>query len=295
MQIPKREDVSRKVMDFYNAVPFNFSSDVSHFSESIRGRNPIEISYPNLHAIFLESPGHTVLEIGCGTGWFANSVAFHYGVPVVAVDISQSALERAKEISKALGIEDKIRFVYSDVFDYEDPAVYSIVNSIGVLHHTFDCETALKSIERFVTPGGYLHIGLYHKYGREPFLSLFEKFKCKDRDNGEMDKKNQYSAFQLFKDLNRNISDDTMLWSWFRDQVLHPHESQHTLREVYQWIEPLGYDILSTSLNTFQPISSLDSLFEMEKTFTAISIEKNRKKREYYPGFFTCLAGKRRV
>jgi hypothetical protein len=68
----------------------------------------------------------------------------------MGIDLSEAALERAREVSIEL-------------------------DSLGVLHHTFDCREALGSISHVVQNGGYIHMGLYHKYGREPFLNLFKQ------------------------------------------------------------------------------------------------------------------------
>ena len=128
---------------------------------------------------------------------------------------------------------------------------------------------------KFGDRNSYLFLGLYHKYGREPFLNYFKNMK----DESENFKFTQY------KKLHKNISDDKKLYSWFRDKVLHPHETQHTFKEISDLLINLGYSIFSTSINKFEQIKDLKNIFELEKECYDISIQK-LKENEYYPGFF---------
>ncbi|MBA3657699.1 MAG: hypothetical protein H0W69_10150, partial [Gemmatimonadaceae bacterium] len=86
--------------------------------------------------------------------------------------------------------------------------------------------------------------------------------------------------------------DEEHLRSWFRDQVLHPHESQHTLKEMAQLISEEGATVVSTSINRFQPIEDMNELFILEQEMERAGEEALRKKR-YFPGFFTFLVEKR--
>ena len=57
-----------------------------------------------------------------------------------------------------------------------------------------------------------------------------------------------------YKELHSGLHDDTLLRSWFRDQVLHPHETQHTLEEMLPVIMDAGMKMVSTSVNRFAAI-----------------------------------------
>ena len=49
-----------------------------------------------------------------------------------------------------------------------------LIISLGALHHTNNCKEAIKYICKFGETKSYLFLGLYHKYGRKPFLDHFE-------------------------------------------------------------------------------------------------------------------------
>ncbi|MEW6536235.1 MAG: class I SAM-dependent methyltransferase [Candidatus Auribacterota bacterium] len=245
----------------------------------------------HVHAILRDAPrNRTVIDIGCGTGWFPNTVAYHYGLKVVAIDLCKQALERAGQISRALGISGKIEFHHADIFNLNVNDIFYLVNSIGVLHHTHDCHKAIRMVSQLVAEDGFFNLGLYHSYGREPFLNLFKQYIDKLAQCGALSADEEAEAYAIFRGLNSNLSDETLIRSWFRDQVLHPFETQHSFQEIYELLTSLKFQILSTSVNDFKPIDDVQSLFELEKTFYDRSVEKNVNRKTYYPGFFTVLA-----
>jgi SAM-dependent methyltransferase len=177
----------------------------------------------------------------------------------------------------------KVEFVCSDLFAYEPEEPFDVVNSLGVLHHTPDCRAAIQKALTWIAPGGYLHLGLYHRYGRQPFLDHFARLKNGHASFGRL--------FEEFERLNPDISDQTHLLSWFRDQVLHPHETQHTYEELHQLLTAEGFTIESTSINNFGKLAPLADMIEAEKE-CALASEKALRQGRYYPGFFVVWARK---
>ena len=155
---------------------------------------------------------------------------------------------------------------------------FDLVISMGVLHHTHDCLKALDKTCKFANKKSHICIGLYHKYGRKPFLEFVEELKNLDESQ----------KFKRYKEIHQ-LKDQTHLKSWFRDQVLHPHETQHTFKEISDIFMSNNFEIISTSINKFEKIQNLGDLFELEKSYKEISIEK-LKKKEYFPGFFVVVA-----
>jgi predicted TPR repeat methyltransferase len=54
--------------------------------------------------------GKTVLEIGCGTGFFALETIRHGAVSCVGVDLSSAAIHEAHEFAKESGLQDRAKF-----------------------------------------------------------------------------------------------------------------------------------------------------------------------------------------
>jgi SAM-dependent methyltransferase len=273
--------ITEKVKSFYEEQPFNYYGSVTDAVAHIK-KNPIR-AYPDLGKILSSSKTKSVMEFGCGTGWFTNASAYHYSNSVTAVDLTPAAIKRAQEIAEILKVTKNITFVESDLFSFHSANSADLVVSIGVLHHTHNARQAFKHIQQFVTKKGFVFIGLYHLYGRKGFLKYFKDI-C-DKDGEER-------AFQRFKSLKFSYKNETFLRSQFRDQVLHPHETLHTLEEVLEWLHENGLILRSTSINRFEKIKNTKDVIEIEKEYEKISFQRTHEENCFFPGFFTVLAQK---
>ena len=103
------------------------------------------------------TPGRA-LDLGCGEGadavWLAER-----GWDVVAVDISETALGRAREAASARGVGDRIEFVRLDLSDGSPDGMFDLVSS-QFLHSTvrLDRTTILAKAAQAIRPGGLLVI-----------------------------------------------------------------------------------------------------------------------------------------
>lgn len=105
--------------------------------------------------------GKLVLDVGCGMGRFAE-VATRWGARVVGVDLSAAAEVAASN----LGDRDFIAF-QADVFNLPfAPESFDCIYSIGVLHHTPDCENAFKKLPQYLRRNGTIAVWLYSGYNK---------------------------------------------------------------------------------------------------------------------------------
>jgi len=108
-----------------------------------------------------ELAGKRVLDVGCGTGRFAE-IALDHGAEVVCVDMS-----RAIDVAHAnLGHRERAHFLQADIFDLPLKPEFDVVYSLGVLHHTPDPPAAFQRIARLVKPGGAISIRVYAAYNK---------------------------------------------------------------------------------------------------------------------------------
>jgi len=274
------DPVGHAVRDFYEGMPFNYYSSPAAAAARLR-RNPLPSACPDLDGLLRSGSVRSVLDFGCGAGWLANVVARHYGIPVTGVDFTGKAIARARSVSRRLQTHDLASFVVGDLFEFAGTAA-DLVTSVGVLHHTRCAREGFERIQRFVAPRKYVYLGLYHLHGRKPFLELF-----RDLVSGE----GEEAAFRRYVELDSTRRGDRMhARSWFRDQVLHPHESSHTLAEVSEWLAAAGFEIERTSINRFEAFDRIETLLDAEKDYEEVSRRANFREGRYFPGFFTVLA-----
>ncbi|MEO1082625.1 MAG: class I SAM-dependent methyltransferase [Acidobacteriota bacterium] len=278
--VPEIVPSGERVRRFYDEIPFNHWRSASAAAESLVDGSALE-SYPDLVALLDTGEVRSTFEAGCGGGWLSASLAKHHGVAVTAVDFSASSLSRARELAAELGVGRRIRFMEADLVELELDTRFDLVISLGVLHHIADPRAAFARISRSVRPGGYFYVGLYHEPGRRPFLRHFRQLQALEGDE---------AAFEDFRRrFGERGSDEAHLRSWFRDQVLHPQESQHTLGEVCLWLDDLGLKLLSSSINRFEPFRDRAELLGLEQDYaerSRLALDDGR----FFPGFFTVLA-----
>jgi len=97
-------------------------------------------------------PGMTILELGCGTGYFTRELA-HSGADIVAIDVLPELLEIAKANCSAQNVRYEIQNAYA--LTYPDATFDSVVGS-SVLHH-LEIEEAVREIYRVLKPGGTIY------------------------------------------------------------------------------------------------------------------------------------------
>lgn len=133
-----------------------------YFEEITRRRYRYHYHLPELFDTLDFSKGNRLLEVGCGIGIDATSLA-ERGFRVTGVDLTQSALNTA--VPKGCENGGFVRYCMADgealpfssgSFDY--------VYSFGVLHHTPYMRPAIDEILRVLRPGGVCLAMFYAKY-----------------------------------------------------------------------------------------------------------------------------------
>ncbi len=101
--------------------------------------------------------GKMVLDAGCGMGRYAE-VASRFGARVIGMDLSR-AVESAH---KNLGDRENVQIVQANLLKLPFPdQTFDFIYSIGVLHHTPNCEATFRGLVRLLKPGGKIVIWLY--------------------------------------------------------------------------------------------------------------------------------------
>lgn len=244
-----KEDVTETVKQFYEKTPFpnydDFDSVASLASKARQG----------MFARLLDEqvpPAIRIIECGCGTGQLSNFLSIA-NRSVFATDMCLNSLRLGQDFAARHQLT-RVHFAQMNLFrPVFRPETFHLVISNGVLHHTADPFLAFRSIARLVKPGGYILIGLYHRYGR----LVTDARRLIFRLSG-----NRFKG--LDPNLRRRESSDAKKGAWFADQYQHPHESKHTIGETIDWVKEIGFEFVRSipSTKAFQPFSMQQSLFE---------------------------------
>jgi len=95
------------------------------------------------------TPGMTVLELGCGAGYFTQELV-RSKADIVAIDVSPELLEIARSSCSAPNVQYQLE--NASELTYGDAVFDSIVGS-SILHH-LEIEKALRDVYRVLRPAG---------------------------------------------------------------------------------------------------------------------------------------------
>jgi len=252
-----KDDVTEQVKAFYEQTPFPSYDDFD--SVKSLARKAREGGFARMLDEQVP-PRVRILECGCGTAQLSNFLASG-SREVYATDMCMNSLRLGKTFADRHGIA-RVRFVQQNLFRPAfKPSSFHLVISNGVLHHTSDPHKAFEAIASLVAPGGYILIGLYHRYGRIAsalrralFRGSGEKLKLPDQE------------------LRRADASDARREAWLNDQYRHPHESKHTIGETLGWLQDAGFSFVNSipSSRLFQPVGHDFQLFEPSEPAGAI-------------------------
>lgn len=111
----------------------------------------------------LDRPGLEVLDIGCGWGGMALTLAKDYGAKVLGITLSREQLEVARKRAKDEGLEGQVRF---ELIDYRNlHQQFDRIVSVGMFEHVGppQFEAFFQKVKACLKPDG---VALIHSIGR---------------------------------------------------------------------------------------------------------------------------------
>ncbi len=111
----------------------------------------------------LDRPGLTVLDIGCGWGGMALTLAREYGAYVTGITLSEEQLHEARARAAAEGLEDRVTFELMDYRAVDE--TFDRIVSVGMFEHVgiANYPAYFNIIKKCLAPGG---IAVLHSIGR---------------------------------------------------------------------------------------------------------------------------------
>ena len=128
--------------------------------------NPLRLNYIN-DRVGLN--GKTVLDIGCGGGILAESMAAH-GASVTGIDLGEAPLAVARLHLRESGQKVEYLRVSAEDLAAERPASFDVVTCMEMLEHVPDPSSIISACARLVKPGGQV---FFSTINRNPKSWLF--------------------------------------------------------------------------------------------------------------------------
>jgi len=138
-----------------------------------RPRRPDLFGKEKMFSLLPESPGLTVLEVGCGEGVASVQLAYR-GLSVVGIDLSPKAIEAARRRASVNGV--RVEFQVGNIERDQLPAgQFDVIWCDLILHHVVpSLPTVMEQIEKALKPGGLFIAREPIAYA--PWLKTIRKF-----------------------------------------------------------------------------------------------------------------------
>ncbi len=126
--------------------------DLASFDEFHAGGRDSTRELARLAAI---ADGSKVLDIGCGIGGPARTLAAEFGCRVTGIDLTEGYCQAARMLTAKLGMGDQVNFQCANALDLPFPAAsFDMVWSQNALMNIDDKDRYLREVFRVLRPGG---------------------------------------------------------------------------------------------------------------------------------------------
>ena len=165
--------------------------------------------WPALKAMLPDLTGKSVVDLGCGYGWFCRAARELGASEVTGVDISEKMLARAAELTA----DPQIYYQRSDLDALKlDESSLDLVYSSLALHYLPELDTLFARVQRALKPGGSLVFSMEH-----PIYTCASRQGWLTDDNGE-----RFWGVNHYQDESQRVS------NWLADGVIKYHRTLGT-------------------------------------------------------------------
>jgi ubiquinone/menaquinone biosynthesis C-methylase UbiE len=135
-----------------------FFAGYSRLPRSVDGLDAAP-EWPSLRAMLPNLQGRSVLDLGCGFGWFCRWARENGAAKVLGIDVSKKMLERAKAETHDAGIT----YTRADMEQLALPASsFDLAYSSLALHYIEDVRGLMAKVHRALVAGGRLVFSVEH-------------------------------------------------------------------------------------------------------------------------------------
>ena len=155
-----------------------------HSSGKERSQNKFYKSLYQLYEDFItvlkiETHSKNVLDYGCGVGNFAREISNFEPKKIIAIDISEEAIKKAKDKTSSKIIDYRVENCESLSLNSE---TFDVVYGSGILHH-LDLNKSLSEVNRVLKKNGKMIF--VEPLATNPLINLYRRFTPNARSHDE--------------------------------------------------------------------------------------------------------------
>ena len=131
--------------------------------------NPLRLDWIDTQA---RLAGKTVLDVGCGGGILAESMA-RRGADVLGIDLSAKPLKVAKLHAMEASVAHlHYREVAAEALAVETPAAFDVITCMEMLEHVPEPASVVQACARLVRPGGWVFFSTLNRNAKSFLMAI---------------------------------------------------------------------------------------------------------------------------
>lgn len=135
-----------------------FFSGYSQLPRQVHGLDGAP-EWPAIQAMLPDLAGRRVVDLGCGFGWASRWMRVQGAASVLALDLSENMIRRAK----ADTVDPEIEYRMADIETVElPPAAFDLAYSALTFHYIRDFQRLVEMLHQSLVPGGKLVFTIEH-------------------------------------------------------------------------------------------------------------------------------------
>lgn len=141
-----------RVANIFTSIATGWNQKGNIVASCIGQKNPFKTEYQSwVH------DGLKILDVGCGTGKNLLRIDSQYrNCELTGIDISEKMIEIAS--AHSISGENQVRFVKSDIMDFDTESKYDVITFNYVLHHLSDPQKVIEKAGKLLADGGIIMV-----------------------------------------------------------------------------------------------------------------------------------------
>lgn len=282
------DEVSADVREQYEANPYPRWVSIQRlpplsFAERFRRR------FPHFVTPFCLEGRLEMLIAGCGTGRDAIRCALNYeGVSVLAIDLSRNSLAYGMRMARSFGVGN-VLFMQADILNLTElDRRFSVIQSVGVLHHMAEPLQGWRTLIDLLEPGGIMKVGLYSEVARQDVVEARRRIAALGLEGDAASIRKFRNS--VLSDPDSDLASLTRFTDFFslsecRDLLFHVQEHRFTIPQIAEALDELGLEFVGFELDDARTRDSYLNRFPEDRSLQ--SLDNWTRLEEEFPSLFT--------